>query len=433
MPQRQRSKDGKSQYRRSMLATKDKSQFAVDMGIQTDPPLPDPSSLPIANRYATGNRYKDPPRRASNASQATFGGQADSSDPSNLPPPIAMGPTYIQTVGNRSLSPDMPAIRPSSVMSSSTVATTSSLPTSAAPLPDKSRPPVIAMPPPPSMPPPKHLTPRRSAPATASAASTVKRPPRPSSPPPPDLLQRAQTPIHELMDSSAESSHLLKPRASAVRQQGQSMPASARDSRRSTAPRAALSTQNLRNNVGEFGTARSRQNTGRGSSAASMISSIESSHSRAQSFDSNATSHAGLREDGLPAEPSRMDGIPGQSTDPAVIHAITQTMIGEFLFKYTRHKFGKTISENRHKRFFWMHPYTKTLYWGEEDPGAQNVNQSNSKSIFIEGVRQVIDNNSFPPGLSQHSLMVQTRNREIKITAPTRERHDMWYSVSHLL
>jgi hypothetical protein len=68
------------------------------------------------------------------------------------------------------------------------------------------------------------------------------------------------------------------------------------------------------------------------------------------------------------------------STDPVVIHAITQTMIGEFMYKYTRRKLGSGMSENRHKRFFWIHPYTKTLYWSAADPGAQSTTYSNSKS-----------------------------------------------------
>lgn len=68
------------------------------------------------------------------------------------------------------------------------------------------------------------------------------------------------------------------------------------------------------------------------------------------------------------------------STDPAVIHSITQTMIGEFLYKYTRRVVGKGHGEKRHKRFFWVHPYTKTLYWSSADPGASNVGESNAKS-----------------------------------------------------
>ena len=70
------------------------------------------------------------------------------------------------------------------------------------------------------------------------------------------------------------------------------------------------------------------------------------------------------------------------STDPALIHAITQTMIGEFLHKYTRKPIGKGIvGGKRHERFFWVHPYTKMLYWSGRDPGAQNGGGENrSKS-----------------------------------------------------
>jgi Meiotic cell cortex C-terminal pleckstrin homology len=50
-------------------------------------------------------------------------------------------------------------------------------------------------------------------------------------------------------------------------------------------------------------------------------------------------------------------------------------------------------------------------------------------AVFIEGVRQIIDPNSYPPGLHQNSLIVQTPDREIKITASTRERHVMWFNV----
>jgi len=93
---------------------------------------------------------------------------------------------------------------------------------------------------------------------------------------------------------------------------------------------------------------------------------------------SEATSEGGFAERAEPPN-SAVRGA-GDSSDPAVIHAITQTMIGEFMYKYTRRKLGSGMSENRHKRFFWIHPYTKTLYWSATDPGAQSTTYSNSKS-----------------------------------------------------
>jgi hypothetical protein len=138
--------------------------------------------------------------------------------------------------------------------------------------------------------------------------------------------------------------------------------------------------------------------------------------------------------------------IGGDSTDPNIIHAITQTMIGEFLYKYPRKAIGKGYGERRHKRFFWVHPYTKTLYWSSSDPGSSSVSESSAKSgpfhvlsdaelsslpspAYIESVRSVLDPNPMPPGLYQYSVIVSTPNREMKFTAPTRERHDIWLNV----
>jgi len=48
---------------------------------------------------------------------------------------------------------------------------------------------------------------------------------------------------------------------------------------------------------------------------------------------------------------------------------------------------------------------------------------------YIEGVRSVLDPNPLPPGLHQYSVVVSTPFREMKFTAPTKERHDIWLNV----
>lgn len=48
---------------------------------------------------------------------------------------------------------------------------------------------------------------------------------------------------------------------------------------------------------------------------------------------------------------------------------------------------------------------------------------------YIEAVRSVLDPNPLPPGLYQYSVVVSTPHREMKITAPTKERHDIWLNV----
>jgi hypothetical protein len=82
----------------------------------------------------------------------------------------------------------------------------------------------------------------------------------------------------------------------------------------------------------------------------------------------------------IPPPPKTKVNAMHGSTDPDTIHAITQTMIGEYLHKYTRRTIGKGQSGNRHRRFFWVHPYTKTLYWSAQDPGSTSASESSAKS-----------------------------------------------------
>ena len=124
----------------------------------------------------------------------------------------------------------------------------------------------------------------------------------------------------------------------------------------------------------------------KGTVSRASMSSMGSAHSRHHSIASSRTSDAGddlpdlARTPGNKSRHASSNGTPGNSTDPAILHNITQTMIGDYLFKYTRNSLTGNLSEKRHQRFFWIHPYTKTLYWGTLDPGSAKVNESKSKS-----------------------------------------------------
>jgi hypothetical protein len=126
-------------------------------------------------------------------------------------------------------------------------------------------------------------------------------------------------------------------------------------------------------------------------------------------------------------------GVPAGTTDPRMIQAITQTMIGEYLWKYTRKTGREAMSETRHRRFFWIHPYTRTLYWSDRDPQSADKSQLKSKSVAIESVEQVADPNPLPPGLHQVSLLVHTPGRSMKFTATTGQRHETWYNALNYL
>ena len=122
------------------------------------------------------------------------------------------------------------------------------------------------------------------------------------------------------------------------------------------------------------------------------------------------------------------------TTDPRMIQAITQTMIGEYLWKYTRKTGRKETSNSRHRRFFWVHPYTRTLYWSERDPSNSGKDMMKAKSMSIEAVRVITDDNTSPPGLHRKSIVVLTPGREIVFTAPTGQRHETWFNaLSYLL
>ena len=131
--------------------------------------------------------------------------------------------------------------------------------------------------------------------------------------------------------------------------------------------------------------------------------------------------------------PMLPEGLEANDTDPRVIQAIVQTMIGDFLWKYTRKAGRQDMSNNRHRRFFWVHPYTRTLYWSEQDPAKAGKSQMKAKSVAIQAVRVVTDNNPMPPGLHRKSLVILTPGRSIVFTCPTSQKHDTWFNALSFL
>ncbi|ORZ13990.1 hypothetical protein BCR42DRAFT_59446 [Absidia repens] len=121
-----------------------------------------------------------------------------------------------------------------------------------------------------------------------------------------------------------------------------------------------------------------------------------------------------------------------KTADPT-ISSITQTMIGDWLVKYTRKPMGQGFSERRHERYFWIHPYTRTLYWCTRAPGADG-GELKAKSAFVENVMVGRPDSDSPEGSGVPCLLIQTATRQLKIKAPTKERHDLWFeSLTYLL
>lgn len=148
---------------------------------------------------------------------------------------------------------------------------------------------------------------------------------------------------------------------------------------------------------------------------------------QSQSVGSNLTIHS---------RASMLDSITGMSvasnislTDKSMIPVITQVLIGEYLFKYYR-KLGplSSISSTRHERYFWVHPYSLTLYWSTSNPVLKNPNSSKSKAIAILGVESVEDNNPLPVGLYHKSIIVHSQTKSVKFTCSNRQRHNIWFN-----
>ena len=80
-----------------------------------------------------------------------------------------------------------------------------------------------------------------------------------------------------------------------------------------------------------------------------------------------------------PKSPTAPTSVESQGSD--VIHAVTQTMIGEWMFKYVRKRKSFGITENaqnefdkgsvgatRHKRWVWVLPRERAVVWSEKEP-----------------------------------------------------------------
>lgn len=156
---------------------------------------------------------------------------------------------------------------------------------------------------------------------------------------------------------------------------------------------------------------------------------MRSRQSSISSFASEIDSRFNIKN-GMGMEPAGFSS----NTDPRMIQAVTQTMIGEYLWKYTRKAGRGEMSENRHRRFFWVHPYTRALYWSDGDPATASRSEMKAKSVPIEAVRVVADDNPMPPGLHRKSLVVIAPGRTVKFTCTTGQRHETWFNaLSYLL
>jgi len=353
-----------------------------EISIQTDKWVPTPPASPVHPRGSsllglkaagTGNQ------QFQYIAPVPAGPAAPTTPTHSVPPsPAAVRDSFATIIpAPRTFSPDRRQSIESTLSGADDSTPRSRIPSVAPPPVDKSRPPMMILPPPPRAPPPPNsmpppqIIPERRIP-TSSTSSHDAAPGRPTSPPPAELVQRATTPTFGSL------------RSNLPRQHGSSLPSAAqglasRPSNHSFRSGAYPTVVSIfsgrdRDRVREMSTASLLSDRSLGSGRSSMSSDNHYYPARSQSRATNAPPAVSNYTQNGSAAPST------NGTDPAILHAITQTMIGEFLYKYTRRTIGKGHGERRHKRFFWVHPYTRTLYWSDADPGSSNVSESSAKS-----------------------------------------------------
>ncbi|KAI9497659.1 meiotic cell cortex C-terminal pleckstrin homology-domain-containing protein [Zychaea mexicana] len=116
--------------------------------------------------------------------------------------------------------------------------------------------------------------------------------------------------------------------------------------------------------------------------------------------------------------------------DPAIVEAVTQTMIGSWMWKHTRYYVrGKNGISHRkgHMRFVWIHPYTRTLYWSAKPPGIDH-DETKSKRAFIKDVWSVPCTEN-PCSSVPSNLLIRTSVRDLMLHAQTMDQHHQWITA----
>lgn len=137
-----------------------------------------------------------------------------------------------------------------------------------------------------------------------------------------------------------------------------------------------------------------------------------------------------------------------EDIDPKVIQALTHAMIGDWIYKYTRRYVAGKTGNRRHYRYFWIHPYTKTLYWSYTQPDVDH-DESRSKRgryqvasfiypllilfYILAFIRDVYNIPCPQPSSTPFHLMVRTPTRDIVLQANDFEQHQLWLVVSGIL
>ncbi|KAI8875609.1 hypothetical protein K501DRAFT_280208 [Backusella circina FSU 941] len=105
-------------------------------------------------------------------------------------------------------------------------------------------------------------------------------------------------------------------------------------------------------------------------------------------------------------------------TEKFQLTTIAVTMAGSWIWKYKRMAFSNRISINKHRRFIWIHPYSRTLYWSQVEPGSKGT-EYKTKSDHDQAV--------IP------SILIKTTLRGIQIQCLSMNDHTIWIKPMQFL
>ena len=108
---------------------------------------------------------------------------------------------------------------------------------------------------------------------------------------------------------------------------------------------------------------------------------------------------------------------------------LQQLIVGEVLYKYYGGLNFEGITGGRHRRYFWLRPNTKVIYWHRENPQFFTNFTPAARSITLGTVEEISDRNPLPTALYHRSIVIHGRERDIKITCPTQARHQVWLAA----
>ena len=227
-----------------------------------------------------------------------------------------------------------------------------------------------------------------------------------------------EAPLAELADIQAERAHLLH--------QVVELSAQLREARAAAAMTRAPSLSSVAGAAPALSWAGSQATMSRSpSTVTSLYASPEGSRGHGSSVgDDHGEADVPAWVGGQASMPVSLPGHMN-NIDPEVADAIIQCMRGEWLYKYApqRRLLG---AERRHKRYFFINPFNRTIHWTSEEPKASAGHVARSKNAFIEQVALMDDYNSNPSGLYYQTIVIRSGHREVKVTAPSKVRHRIW-------